>query len=540
MLRFVLYISAFVALLFAFFAVSLLTSFGRDLLNRTELTSASRDSSLIRRSSPGNISHRKPTTNGPLENEDFGNSFKLKRRDADTFARVANLSWVTDGIDEAESDTALALIDLGLENPAEAKQFIEARWFSDGINVDEAWGFTSLAYLSYEVPRIAAMTSSMPWLENGVDERESLAVSFLPDLADESHEFIETMISKSWFKDGINEDEAWAIEALGLISHHTGTGARFANMPFLDSIEPADSSALISLAYLAFEDRDTFETIMSHPEISDGITDDETTYLTLAPGASVMDSELVDALLNQSGFLTEIREIDLPISGRLQLTIIRTRPGAAGSMARLERSVRFMESYMGQPFPINIVLVLYTDTLHLGFGGYNSGASMVLDTSFDVEADRTSNAGRVLVHELAHYYWHHSSHLWIDEGAAEVVAYIYGEDTKALYIAELLAKVYVGQSFCGNIEDLRSLDQLTDTQLEECGMAAGFLFFLDLYHALGPDDFRGGLSELYLLGKDAKRPNDPRARGINEVRAALSSNPKARDEIIPKWYGAIP
>ena len=66
----------------------------------------------------------------------------------------------------------------------------------------------------------------------------------------------------------------------------------------------------------------------------------------------------------------------------------------------------------------------------------------------------------------------------------------------------------------------------------------GFLFFLDLYRALGPEDFQKGLRELYLLGEDAIGSEDSRARSIDQVRAAFSFSPKAQDEIIPKWYGA--
>ena len=165
---------------------------------------------------------------------------------------------------------------------------------------------------------------------------------------------------------------------------------------------------------------------------------------------------------------------------------------------------------------------------------------MVVDTRFDIAVDEYSDAERVLVHELAHYYWHNSSHLWIDEGAAEIMSVIYREDPQALYAAQLLAKVYVNQSFCDNIEDLQSLEQLTHAQSEDCGNGIGFLLFLDLYSALGPDDFQRGLRELYLLGENAIGPDDPKARGIDQVKSAFSFSPKATGEIIPRWYGAEP
>ena len=377
----------------------------------------------------------------------------------------------------------------------------------------------------------------MPWLEDGVDEQESVAISFLPDLVDESREFTEKIISKTWFTDGISEDEASTIEALGFISHYTGSGSQLVNMPFLNTIEPADSSALTSLASLGFENENAFKTILSHPTVADGIADNETIYLSLAATVYTTNPELVDTLLNQSGVLTEMRGIDLPVSGKLQLRIVRTRQGAARNIELLEDALQFTESYMGEPLPTNIVLLLYADLSDLGVDGYNSLANMVVYTKFDIDGHESSDAEKVLVHELAHYYWHNSSHLWIDEGAAEIMSVIYRKDPRALYAAELLAKVYVKQSFCVDVEDLQSLEHLTDAQSEDCGFAIGFLLFLDLYHTLGPEDFQRGFRELYLLGEDAIHPEDPRARSIDQVKAAFSFSPESTDEIIPDGTG---
>ena len=353
-------------LLGSFVPVYFLISNGGDLLTAAKLAISAMDGSSIRRTSPGDVDHRRPTTSGPLESEHFGNSLRLKSRDTGLFASVANLSWVADGIDESESDTALSLIDLSLDNPEKAKEFIETPWFADGINADEAWAFTSLAYLFNEAPRIATTTSAMPWLEDGVDEQESVAISFLPDLVDESREFTEKIISKTWFTDGISEDEASTIEALGFISHYTGSGSQLVNMPFLNTIEPADSSALTSLASLGFENENAFKTILSHPTVADGIADNETIYLSLAATVYTTNPELVDTLLNQSGVLTEMRGIDLPVSGKLQLRIVRTRQGAARNIELLEDALQFTESYMGEPLPTNIVLLLYADLSDLG------------------------------------------------------------------------------------------------------------------------------------------------------------------------------
>ena len=71
------------------------------------------------------------------------------------------------------------------------------------------------------------------------------------------------------------------------------------------------------------------------------------------------------------------------MAGEVELVVVRTQPGSERSLDLLEESVRFTESYMGEPLPVNLVLLLYADTVQPGFVGHNSGTNIVVHPDFD-------------------------------------------------------------------------------------------------------------------------------------------------------------
>ena len=117
----------------------------------------------------------------------------------------------------------------------------------------------------------------------------------------------------------------------------------------------------------------------------------------------------------------------LPLSGETQLTIQRSKPGAARSMDLLEHAVRTTEEFMGEPFPVRYVGILFKDAVHAaeGSAGTNFGHVIAQRAKYDV--DDGSWEARYLpsltAHEIAHYYWGGDEE-WIDEGAATFMEFI--------------------------------------------------------------------------------------------------------------------
>ena len=458
---------------------------------------------------------------------------------------MANLHWIADGVDEdIEMEPVKVLLELSLDEPGIAIRFIEMPWFNDGLTEYEVWAFLALLYIDSFTPNASTQVSRSPWVMDGVSDFESWAITSLADIFDESPETANSLISKPWFKDGLTEAEAEAVELLGLLSYKNGSASQFISMPFLESVEEADVLALASLYQLALLkwDRLTtstkFDVFTSHPAIADGITDEETVFVTLASNAYELNPGLTDTLLDPSAVISETRTINLPMAGEVELVVVRTQQGSERSLDLLEESVRFTESYMGEPFPVNLVLLLYADAVQPGFVGHNSGTNIVVHPDFDRD-DASSEADEaefIILHEVAHFYWHSSSHSWLDEGAAEFLAAAYAEHSIGFDMTDISSTGVMSDYDCADGTTLKSLEGMPGPQAEDCAYALGLLFFMDLHQAVGAEEFQRGFRGLYLSGRDVLDPDSPEARNMGHVREAFQFSAAATEIVIPDWF----
>ena len=478
------------------------------------------------------------------ELDDVAPSFWLKKRNNGLYDVVANLHWIADGVDEdIEMEPVKVLLELSLDEPGIAIRFIEMPWFNDGLTEEEAWAFLALLYIDSFTPNASTQVSRSPWVMDGVSDFESWAITSLADIFDESPETANSLISKPWFQDGLTEDEAEAVELLGLLSYKNGSASEFISMPFLESVEEADVLALASLYQLALLkwDRLTtstrFDEFTSHPTVTDGITDEETVFVTLASSAYEVNPGLTDTLLDPSAVISETRTINLPMAGEVELVVVRTQQGSGRSLDLLEESVRFTESYMGEPFPVNLVLLLYADAVQPGFVGHNSGTNIVVHPDFDRD-DASSEADEaefIILHEVAHFYWHSSSYSWLDEGAAEFLTAAYAEHSIGFDMTDISPTDVMDDYDCADGTTLKSLEGMTGPQAEDCAYALGLLFFLDLHQAVGAEEFQRGFRGLYLAGRDVLDPDSPNARNSTHVRKVFEFSVAATENVIPKW-----
>ena len=492
---------------------------------------------------PTQTNERLGTELTTLTLDEVGAAFWLKRRDDGMYDAVASLNWIADGIDDIEQDPVVVLIELALDAPSVAAEYIETSWFNDDLSEDEAWAFMGLTYIDSYAADDSLMVSKLPWVLDGIDEDESWAVSSLPDIFDESPEAGSALISKSWFRDGITRTESEAVELLGALAYKTDAASDLVSMPFLDSIESTDVLALSSLYQLALLNWTTlttpseFDDFMSHSEIADGITDEEAVFVTLASDTYEVNPSLTDSLLSTDGVTSETRTVSLPIGGEIELMVVRAHPGSAKSLDMLEQSVRFAERYMDEPFPAKVVALLYADAVKPGFAGHNSGTNIVVHPNFDRDdgSPEAEEAEFVIMHEVAHYYWSGSSQAWIDEGAAEFMTITHAADTMGLDNGELLSGDFIHDYDCTAIS-LKALEKQTDLETDGCAYDLGLLFFLDLHQELGAEDFRKGFSELYLSGKDVLDPESPEARNVSHVRRAFEIHSDRVADILRTWY----
>ena len=294
---------------------------------------------------------------------------------------------------------------------------------------------------------MAEKIEDLPWIEDGVEKGEFHAFKGLIGLANDG--YLEVLIEAPWVEEGRNYP------------------------------------ALESLWYLAVNDSKILTEIMSHPTISDGITDQEAKIVATLHG---VDSELVDKLLDPEQVTLEERIITLPMAGETELTIIRTRPGADLTMDLLEHSVRSIEEFMGFPFTRKHVIYLFDNVLDVRGRNYFTHVSI----RSDEEVNRKQSILELLAHEAAHYYWKgHTS--WISEGAAHMMASVAADTLEGPMISlpcPCFRSIAEFERAIGNA--------CTAGSCLACTYSFGERLFRDLHRTMDETSFRQAFRRLFL------------------------------------------
>ena len=378
----------------------------------------------------------------------------------------------------------------------------------------------------------ARAIQSLPWVADGIDDSEQEAAESLVYLAATREEMFVELSGKPWIAVDDISREAPAIVAFSYIAEEDPEAARrLVNMPFLDTLEPADALAVESLSYLAFRDMPVFRRVMRHPAVLDGIDDAEARMVVLLEGTAQFDPSLVGVLLDPSRTHTEQRTVALPLSGSVTLAITRTRPGAARSMDLLEEAVRTTEAIMDRPFPAEYVALLFEKAVPGYFGGTHNGLNLTIIPDYDVDdgSYEAATAGRFIAHEVAHYHWRHSEP-WLDEGAAEFTAALV-EHIRTGHPLEPVNYPCPSSTTISRLE--RQVLQESDAGYA-CNYAVGERLFLDLYHSLGQEPFLQGFRRLYDIVSDVGSSQESQLAGIDELRQAFPGTAAAG--VIERWY----
>ena len=305
------------------------------------------------------------------------------------------------------------------------------------------------------MPELARKIAGLPWIEDGMEElRELNAARGLILLADAGH--AARLIEEPWVVEGRNFP---ALQALQVLKH---------------------------------SHPETLDKIMSHPTISDGITDQEAKILaTLTTAANPVgyfleDADLLDKLLDSEQVLLEERTITLPLAGETDITIIRTRPGADRTMDFMEQSVRNIEEFMGLPFPRRQVVYLFVDAPG---GGINLGTHVQIRASEQVTSGESMF--NLVAHETSHYYWK-GLPSWLSEGAATLMESVVADtlrrppDTEPCLLASTIAE----------FETLAS--DPTSFDYYDCEYSLGTNLLYEMYQNMDDTTFRLAFRRLYL------------------------------------------
>lgn len=425
-----------------------------------------------------------------------------------------------------------------------AESILETSWIADGVAASESAAVKEMVNIAASHPSIAKSVLDFDWYGDGISEVESRAISHLAAIADADEPTAEIVASLAWFVDGVSEPEVNVVRDVRRISQDYGPVARrIVAMPFLAALEPADIAAMQSLAEMEYFGKRALDLVWTHYSLSEGITDAHSPVVAMLYGVYKNNPALMDTLLDLGQTIVESRTIILPLTGSVDLTIIRTRPGAARSMDLLERAVRTAERLMDEPLPTRYVGLLYENAIPHGFLGFNNGLNMTMLPRFDVD-DGTWEAQFSpfgLAHEVAHYYWEGNAN-WIDEGASELMASVIESEWTG-------APVGVANDPCPYVRTISTLSALHSSIYAPaftCNYSLGERLFVDMYGALGHDAFWERMRQLYQASAayhayhhaDGGRMGPP--AGIEEVREAFGRE-VAGTAVIARWYdGTVP
>ena len=471
----------------------------------------------------------------------------LRDTHGDLYRQLTTLTWISDGVTELEQEAVDNLVYIGGYYVNDLSSVLRLGWVRDDITEVEVSALhwlsqvSLLTYLGHSSAQNATTIIALPWFRDGVTEIEAETVRSLAWLGDEDDasgvDITEAVAALRWFRDGINQTEHDLLLWLAYLKYESEEAAvEVVDMPFLSSIETDDVLALRSLHRLAYSRDGRLDAVLTHPNVRDGITDDETT-LVAATGAIRGASE-VRRILGRGNARTEVVFEKTRHTPNLKISILRTGTQPRQStIDDIRASVEFVEGMMNRPLPVSHIIVVVDDYAVIeGYGGTNYGfAFSVLsdDEQHETPYD-TFNFRSKIIHETAHFFWgDHAS--WIDEGVANTFEYLYGVD--AGVSPGLRESPHRGTCEAHDLEMLTEWDSSPGQQARYgCSYFLGQSLFQELLEELGRKGFSYRLQELYRLSLRMKDDPEAKTPGIAEVREAFGG----QAAIVEKhWSGAL-
>ena len=447
---------------------------------------------------------------------------------------IKSLQWVVDGLHDTESVAVRELISLAAADLAAASSIVNMDWVQDGIEELEANTIWRMSNVAWKDVGIATSLIGFEWIQDGIDQAEYQAIDELRYFNFDDLRLVSSILAFEWVQDGISQLEAELVDLLNNFGDMP-VATQLVGMPFLASVEQADVSAVNAIVIMAHNYSALLEHVLTHPALAGGITDVHT-HVIMTLNNRTADNDLADRLLDPNRTTIELRTINLPHTGEIELVIIRHGAGSTRAMDLLEYAVRYMEGIVGAPLPIRHVTILFNTEAIGDYGGAEHRKSHILiakDFDTDDDSYHSKELSGILAHETAHYYWFYwygDPAVWIYEGLANTLGGL-SEQTR---IGEPLAPENTLP--CGTVSNISELDALPEDQQDEnwlCNYALGERLFFDLYDQLGHEDFRQALGRLYSRVQ-AKGEGDKLS--IQDVTVAFGRQNEAAKEIIAYWY----
>ena len=467
----------------------------------------------------------------------------ISLEDPDVATSMAALEWVTDNIEELEFQAIYWMRNwvLNMGESSVAASVVAMGWVQDGVSELEVGAIEQLSYIAYNDADIAESVVALGWVRDGTSELEVGAIEQLSYISNDQPDVASSLVALAWIADDIENNEVEALDYVSNLAKLNGEAAQhIVQMSFLETVEPPDVSALRTLWRLAANEPQLLETMLSHPALQTGITDDFAPVVATLYGVARYNRELFPVLLDPANTHLEQRTITLPLAGEVVMVIIRTQSGAQRSIDLVEHAVRSAESFMQAPLPTNYVGLLYENAVPHDAAGANSGTHLAIRPKYDVDdnSHESNFAGSIIAHEVAHYYWRGNAD-WVDEGASDFITSI-SEERR---VGSPVGTTNYPCPFTRTIYDLEALDPAVGDAEFTCNYALGERLFVDLYQTIGEEAFQAGFLDLFLASQEEDEADGLEGTSVNieHVRQAFGAGDALVDDVIGRWYdGSVP
>ena len=165
-------------------------------------------------------------------------------------------------------------------------------WVQDGI---EELEIEAIDWMNnFGDAGVASSVVSLGWMQDGIEELEVTTIEKLSYIANKDRGVGLSIVALDWVQDGIEDSEVDLIDTLASIANkNAGEALRIVSMPFLETVEPPDISAINSLRLLAAFEPETFVRVMSHAALLDGISNDIAPIVATLRGVADTNSRVL-------------------------------------------------------------------------------------------------------------------------------------------------------------------------------------------------------------------------------------------------------
>ena len=195
----------------------------------------------------------------------------LQQEAPELAAAIEGLTWVQDGLDDAEMEAMENLLYIAVEDISLLSALVHFGWVADGIQPEESRAFDELSYIAIDSTSVAKAILSLTWMEDGIEELEAETLGWIANMG--SAKIAESVVAFAWIQDGVDEVEVKGIEQLSYLSNdHLSVARAVVALSWVrDGVAALEVDALDQMSYLGIDHPDAATRLVALDWLMDGV-----------------------------------------------------------------------------------------------------------------------------------------------------------------------------------------------------------------------------------------------------------------------------